>query len=159
MHQVLRWDMGQLLSDVNEIEKGLEMVGQDPIGLLMGGQQSNLTQLVDHIKRLDLDLNITLSDCVSLGHQFWKVHNLMVIDSLRRSLCILSNVLNDLEKIRTGLSETYINPSVLWKLGRDWGRFKRSIGLVQKAVKHIQRRRKRHTWARHSPRKAYKVTE
>lgn len=150
MHPILRRDMGQLMMDAEEIQKTLEMLAHDHTAWARERQQSDLMQLIEHVKRLGFDLSTTLSDCVFLGRQYWKDHNLQVIESLHRSYAIMNSLFQDLKKVKTALSEGYINPSDLRQLIIDWGRFKKSIYQTQECMQYPQRRRKNHAWARHS---------
>ena len=136
--------------DTEKVQKDLEMLAHDRTAWSRECQQSDLMQLIEHVERLEFDLSITLSDCVSLGRQYWKDHNLQVIESLHRSYAIMNSLFYDIKRVRIALSEAYINPSDFQQLIIDWGRFKKSIYQTQESMKYPQGRRKNHGCARHS---------
>ena len=158
MHQLLRWDMKQIKSAINEVQKDLEILESDHVRLPMEREQSVLKELIEHVDRLDLDLSIALSDCVSLGRQYWKDHNLAVIADLHWSLSFLGSVSEDLKRVEVALNGAYINPSDIRQLGRNWDRLKKSISRVQRSMRHFQQRRKRHAWTPRNSRKAEGVS-
>ena len=83
---ILQRDMQQLMSDSENVQKGLEMVEHDHAGRARKPQQSDLMQIIEHLKRLDFDLSTMLTDCLCLGRrQYGKDHNIAVIDTLHQS--------------------------------------------------------------------------
>jgi hypothetical protein len=128
--------------DAEQIQKGLEMLMYNHIAWARERQQVDLMQLIKHVQRLELDLSTILSGCVFLGRQYWKDHNLQLIESLHRSCAIMNSLVEDLNKVRTVLNQAKINPSDLRQLIIDWGRFKKSIYQTQEYMEYPQRRRK-----------------
>jgi len=81
-----------------------------------------------------------------LGRQYWKDHNVPLINRLHESFAIMNTLFNDLEEARLAISETNINPSGFQQLVIDWGRLKKSINQTKRLVQHPQKRRKNHKW-------------
>lgn len=142
MHPILRRDIKQLMMDAEQIQKGLEMLMYNHTAWAREPQQMDLTQLIEHVKRLELDLSTILSGCVFLGRQYWKDHNLRLIESLHRSCDIMNSLFQDLNSIRTAMNEGRFNNSHLRPLIIDWGRLRESIYETQEWMKYPQRRRK-----------------
>jgi hypothetical protein len=134
------------MMDADEIQKGLEMLVQNHTAWARERQQRDLMQLIEHVKRLELDLSTILSGCIFLGRQYWKDHNLRLLEGLHRSCAVMNTLFQDLHKIRTALNEAKINPSDLRQLIIDWGRFKESVFQTQKCMEYPQRRRKNTAW-------------
>jgi hypothetical protein len=138
------------MMDADEIQKGLEMLVRNHTAWARERQQMDLMQLIEHVKRLELDISTILSGCVFLGRQYWKDHNLRLIESLHRSCAIMNSLFQDINKVRTALNEAKINPSDLRQLIIDWGQFKESIYQTQECMEYPQRRRKNPAWPRPS---------
>ncbi len=150
MHPILQRDIKQLMMDAAQIQKGLEMLIYNHTAWARERQQMDLMQLIEHVKRLELDLSTILSGCLFLGRQYWKDHNLRLIECLHRSCDIMNSLFQDLNKIRTAIREGRINPSDLRQLIIDWGRFKESIDQTQTCMEYPQQRRKNSAWLRRS---------
>ena len=149
MDSILRSDIRQLMFDAEKVQKNLEILERDDAAWARKPQRGDLTQLIEDVKRLEFDLSTILTDCLSLGRQYWKEHKLAVVDSLHQSFDTMNTLFNDLKKLGMAQSEPHINPSDLQQLVIDWGRFEKSIYQIQKAMQHPQQRRKNHAWARH----------
>ena len=134
--------------DAEQIQKGLEMLVYNHTALAKERQQMDLTQLIESFKRVELDLSTILSGCVFLGRQYWKDHNLQLMESLHRSCDVMRSLLQDLDKIRTAMNKERINDSAFRQLIMDWGRLKESIYRTQECMEYSQRRRKNSAWSR-----------
>ncbi len=148
MHRILKTDMSRFIVDARKVEKDLEMFGQDRATARGEHQQDNLMQLAAHIKRMDLDLNTMLSDCLFLGRWYWKSHNVSLIDNLHRSFTNLNNFLNGLTRMEMGLREPDICQPDLGQVLQDWLQFKKSIKGMHTAMHSIQYRRKHSTYGK-----------
>lgn len=148
MHPILRRDIKQLMMDADEIQKGLEMLVRNHTAWARERQQMDLMQLIEHVKRLELDLSTILSGCVFLGRQYWKDQNLRLIESLHLSYAIMNSLFQHLDKVRIALREGHINPSDLRQLILDWGRFRESIYQARECMQYPKRRRKNPAWLR-----------
>jgi hypothetical protein len=109
-------------------------------------QENDLTQLIKNFERLECDISKMLSDCIFLGRQYWKDHNLPLIENLHQSFAAMNTLFNDLKEIRSAFRETNINRSGFQQLVIDWCRLKGSIDQTQRLVHHPQKRRKSHNW-------------
>ena len=134
--------------NAEKVQEDLEMLEQNHAVRKRKHQQNDLRQLIEHVKNLEFNVATMLSDCVSLGRQYWKGHNLPLIHSLRRSNAIMNRVFKDLKRIRAAPGVACINTSEFRQMVMDWGRFKKSINGIQKSVKYTRGRRKNHAWAR-----------
>jgi hypothetical protein len=143
---ILQRDIRQLELDAEKVQRGLDMLKRDYGAWGNQCQQNELAQLIENVKRLECDVSTMLSDCIFLGRQYWKDHNLPLIDSLHQSFATMNTLFNDLMEARLALSETNINHSGFQQLVIDWGRLKKSIDQTQRLVQHPQKRRKNHNW-------------
>jgi hypothetical protein len=143
---ILRRDIRQLELDVERVQRGLEMLESDYAAWGEQCQQNDLKQLIENLKRLESDVSTMLSDCMFQGRQYWKDHNVLLIDRLHQAFTTMNTLFNDLKEVRLALGKTNMNPSGLEQLIIDWGRLKKSIDQTQKLVQHPQKRRKNHNW-------------
>ncbi len=128
--------------DRDKVQEYVEVLGEGN-GVHAGERrQRDLTQLASRIVHLDFDLRTMLLDCAILGRQYWKKHNVPLINSLHCSLAIMHNLLNDLNRIRPTLKKANVEPSTLRQLFKDWIRFKKSVGDMQISLQHFNTRRK-----------------
>jgi hypothetical protein len=141
---ILRRDIRQLKLDAEKVQRGLDVLEHDYPAWGNQCQQNDLTQLIENFKQLECDVSTMLSDCIFLGRQYWKDHNLPLLDSMHQSFATMNTLFNDLKDIRLALSKTNINPSGFQQLVIDWGRLKKSIEQTQRLVQHPQKRRKNH---------------
>jgi hypothetical protein len=146
MYCILQKDIQQLLSDADIVQRGLDMLKQDYAAWGNQWQQNDWTQLIENFKRLECDVSTMLSDCIFLGRQYWKAHNLPLIGSLHRSFATMNTLFNDLMEVRLVLSEINIRHSGFQQLVIDCRRLKKSIDQTRRLVQHPQRRRKNHNW-------------
>jgi hypothetical protein len=136
--------------DVEEVQKDLENLEHHPEVWLTENRKGNTTLLNEHVKNLGLDLDVILSDSCSLGRQFWKDYNLILINNIHRSLTIMNSFVKDIEKLNTVLRETKTGPTDFGELAIRWGRLKKSIYQIRKSVQQPLGRRKKHVGAHHS---------
>ena len=146
MSLILRRDIRQFKLDAEKVQRGLDMLEHDYAAWAMQSQQNILTQLIENFKRLECDVSIMLSDCIFLGRQYWKNHNVPLINRLHESFAIMNTLFNDLKEVRLALSKTHINPSDFQQVVIDWVRLKKSIDQTQRLVQNPQKRRKNHGW-------------
>ena len=135
MDLVIRRDIRKLLHDAHEVQKGLDMLEQDHNDWARERQQYDLTQLIKRVNRLESDVSMMQSDCMSMGIRYQEDGTWQVVDSLHRTFASLDNLFNDLKQVRTGLKDSYIHPGELKQLEVDWHRLKKTIGQIQK---HLQ---------------------
>jgi hypothetical protein len=147
MYSILQKDIRKLMGDAESIRKRLEdMLEHDYAAWGNQCKQHDLTQLIENLKHLECDLSTMLSDCIVLGRQYWKDHNVQLIDSLHQSFATMNTLFNDLKEVRSALEETHSNPSGFQQLVIDWDRLKKAIDQTQRLVQHPQKRRKNHDW-------------
>jgi hypothetical protein len=138
MDLIIRRDIRQLLCDGQKVEKGLDMLEQDHEIWARERQQYDLKQLIKHVNRLESDVSIMQSDCMSMGLSYQEVGIWQVLESLHRAFGVLNTLFNDLKKVRTELSDAYIHPTDLKQLEIDWGRFRKTIGQIQEYLHNGQ---------------------
>jgi hypothetical protein len=143
---ILRRDIQQIKLDEEKVQRDLDILEHNYAARGNQCQQHDLTQLIENFKRLECDVSIILSECIFLGRQYWKDHNVPLIDSLHQSFATMNTLFNDLEEIRLALSEMNVNPPDFQQLVIDWGRLKKSIDQTKMLVQHPQKRRKSHNW-------------
>ena len=146
MSVILRKDIRKLKLDEEKVQRNLDMLVHNYAARGNQCQQHDLTQLIENFKRLECDVSTMMSECIFLGGQYWKDHNLPLIDSLHRSFATMNILFDDLEEVRLALGETNTNPSCLQQLFIDWGLLKKSIDQTKRLVQYSQKRRKNHKW-------------
>jgi hypothetical protein len=147
MHSILQKDIRKLMRDAESMRRRLEdMLEHDYAAWGNQCRQHDLTQLIENLKHLECDVSTMMSDCMFLGRQYWKDHNVQLIDSLHQSFATMNTLCNDLKEVRLALGETHSNPSDFRQLVIDWGRLKKSIDQTKRLVQHPQKRRKNHKW-------------
>jgi hypothetical protein len=135
MDLVIRRDIGQLVHDVQETQRGLDILEQDHDDWARERQRYDLTQLIKGVNRLESDVSMIQSDCMSMRLRYQVDGPWQVGDSLHRAFTILDILFNDLKQVRTDLNDSYIHPEELKQLEIDWGRLKKTIGQIRK---HLQ---------------------
>jgi len=135
MDLLIRGDIRKLLHDAQEVQKGLDMLEQDHDDWARERQQYDLTRLIKRVNRLESDVSMMQSDCVSMGLRYQEGGPWQVVDSLHRAFATLDTLFNDLKQVRTDLNDSYIRPGELKQLEVDWDRLKKTIGQIQK---HLQ---------------------
>jgi hypothetical protein len=143
---ILRRDIRQLELDAERVQRGLNMLERDYAAWGNQCRQNDLKKLIENLKRLESDVSTMLSDCTFLGRQYWKDHNVPLIDRLHQAFISMNTLFSDLKKVRSSLRDTNVNPSGLEQLVIDWGRLKKSIDKTQRLVQHTQKRRKNRNW-------------
>jgi len=142
LNSVMKKDFERLMLNTDKVQEYVEVLGQRRAVDAGGGLQRDLTQLASRIVHLDFDLRTMLVDCAILGRQYWKKHNLPLINSLHRSMDIMHHLLNDLNCIKPTPKKASVEPSNLRQLFKDWVRFKKSVSDMQISLQHINMRRK-----------------
>ncbi len=135
MDLVIRRDIRKLLHDAQEVQKGLDMLEQDHDDWARERQQYDLVRLIKRVNRLESDVSMMQSDCMSMGLIYHEDGIWQVVDSLHRTFASLDILFNDLKQVRTDLSDSYIHPGELKQLEVDWDRLNKTIGQIQK---HLQ---------------------
>jgi len=135
MDLVIRRDIRRLVHDAQEVQKGLGMLEQDHDDWARVRQQYDLTRLIKRVNRLESDVSMMQSDCMSMGLRYQEDDTWQVVDSLHRTFASLDILFNDLKQVRTDLNDSYIHPGELKQLEIDWDRLKKMIGQIQK---HLQ---------------------
>ena len=135
MDLVIRRDIRKLLHDAQEVQKGLDMLEQDHDDWARERQQYDLVRLIKRVNRLESDVSMMQSDCMSMGLIYHEDGIWQVVDSLHRTFASLDILFNDLKQVRTDLSDSYIHPGELKQLEVDWDRLNKTIEQIQK---HLQ---------------------
>ncbi|RLB32392.1 MAG: hypothetical protein DRH12_19545, partial [Deltaproteobacteria bacterium] len=135
MDLVIRRDIRKLLHDTQEIQKGLDMLEQDHDDWARERQRYDLARVIKRVNRLESDVSMMQSDCMSMGLIYHEDGIWQVVDSLHRTFASLDILFNDLKQVRTDLSDSYIHPGELKQLEVDWDRLNKTIGQIQK---HLQ---------------------
>ena len=135
MDLVIRRDIRQFVHDAQEVQRGLDMLEQDHDDWARERQQYDLTRLIKRVNRLESDVSMMQSDCMSMGLRYQEDGTWQVVDSLHRAFAILNILFNDLKQVKTDLNDSYIHPAELKQLEIDWDRLKKTIGQIQK---HLQ---------------------
>jgi hypothetical protein len=138
MDLIIRRDIRQLLCDGQKVQKGLDMLEQDHEIWARERQQYDLKQLIKHVNRLESDVSIMQSDCMSVGLSYQEVGIWQILESIHHAFEALNTLFSDLKKVRTELSDAYIHPTDLKQLEIDWGRFRKTIGQIQEYLHNGQ---------------------
>lgn len=132
MDLMIRRDIRQLMLDAKKVRRGLGMLEQDHDAWARERQQYDLIQLIKRVKRLESDVSMMQSDCMSMLLSHQKDDSWQVVDSLHRTFATLNILFNDLKQVRMDLNSSYIHPDELKQLEIDWDKFRNTIGQIQK---------------------------
>jgi hypothetical protein len=138
MDLMIRRDIRQMLCDAQKVKRGLETLEQDHEVWARQRQQYDLAQLIKLVNRLESDVSIMQSDCISIGLSYQQVGVWQVLKSLHRAFAVLNILFTDLKKMKTELSIAYIHSSNLKQLEIDWDRFRKTIGQTQEYLHNGQ---------------------
>jgi len=142
VNSLFKKDFKRLILDADKVQECVDVLGQGNAFDAERQRQQDLTQLASRIVHLDFDLRTMLLDCAILGRQYWKKHNLPMINRLHYSLEIMHHLLNDLNSIKPNLKKASLEPWNLRQLFNDWIRFKKSVIDMQLSLQYIDMRRK-----------------
>ena len=70
MDIVIRQDIRQLVHDAQGVQRGLDMLEQDHDDWARERQRYDLTQLIKRVNRLESDVSMMQSDCMSMGLRY-----------------------------------------------------------------------------------------
>jgi len=135
MDLMIRRDIRQLMLDVKKVQRGLGMLEQDHDAWARERQQYDLIQLIKRVNRLESDVSMMQSDCMSMVLSHQEDDSWQVVDSLHHTFATLNILFNDLKLVRMDLNSSYIHPEELKQLEIDWDKFRKTIGQIQK---HLQ---------------------
>jgi hypothetical protein len=138
MDLMIRRDIRQMLRDAQKVKKGLEMLEQDHEVWARQRQQYDLEQLIKFVNRLESDVSIMQSDCISMGLSYQEVGAWQVLRSLHHAFAVLNILFTDLKEVKAELNKTYIHSSELKQLKIDWGRFRKTIKQIQDYLQNGQ---------------------
>jgi len=138
MDLMIRRDIRQLVCDAQKVKRALEMLEQDHETWARERQQYDLKELINHVNRLESDVSIMQSDCMSISLSYQQVGIWQVLESLHCAFGALNTLFGDLKKVRTELSNEYIQPSDLKQLEIDWGRFRKTVAQIQEYLHNGQ---------------------
>jgi len=147
MRTILRKDINKLTVGAEEVEKNLELLARSYTARATGQQIKELTHLIEQLKRLETDMSTILCDCAFSGRQYQREHNLKLIRSIHYSCGILTDLNDEIKRIRNSFKKSDIYYLERHRLFKDWNRFKKSIRQVQKSVQFLPQRRKNNAWA------------
>jgi hypothetical protein len=135
MDLVIRRDIRQLVNDAQEVQSGLDMLEQDHEAWAREHEENDLVEVLDHLKRLEFGVSMMQADCISMGHRYRENGTRQVLESLHQAFSTLDTLFNDLKKVRTEINEAYIRSTDLNQLKIDWGRFRKTIGQIEKHLR------------------------
>jgi hypothetical protein len=135
MDLVIRRDIRQLLIDARKVRKELHTLEQDQKAWARDRQQDDLSDVIDHLKRLEFDVSVIQADCVSIGRIHREDGAWRVMDSLHCAFKALNTVFNDLKNMRTELKEAYISSADVKQLGIDWSRFTKTVDQIERYLR------------------------
>ncbi len=136
MYLTVRRDIRHMVLEIQKVQRGLDMLEKDHEAWARQCQQEDLKQLTGFLKRLESDVSIIQSDCMSLSLKYQEDGTWTILDSLHRAFATLKDLFNDLKKVRRELDESYIHPEGLRQLEIDWGRFRKVIGQILKYLRN-----------------------
>ena len=134
MYLMIRQDIRQLVHDAQKVQRALEKLEQDHEVWAREREQYDLMQLIKYVNRLESDVCMMQSDCMSMCLSYQEDGSWLVLDSLHRVYATLNILFDDLEKVRTELKEAYIYSHDLKQLEIDWGRCRKSVNQIRKYI-------------------------
>lgn len=136
MDSIVQKDLDQLMRDTEKIERGLGRLKQDYAAWARNREENDLVELAEDLKRAEVDLSMTLSDCAFVYYGAHGRDGARVAQSdLHQAFVYLNALFNDLKKAASELKEAYVYPGDLNHIEIDCGRFSKKIGQIQKHLK------------------------
>ena len=135
MDFAIREDIQQLVHDAKEVQRGLDILEQDHNDWARERQEYDLIRLIKRVNRLESDVSMMQSDCMSMVLRYKEDGTSQVVDGLHRAFATLNILFNDLKQVRTDLNDSYIHSEELKQLEVDWDRLRKTVGQIQK---HLQ---------------------
>lgn len=135
-----------MMTNIAEIERQMETLKGHYLAWTRDIQNIGLENITKHTRRLEWDLDATLTDCIVMDRRFWKKYNYPVIEELCTSFAFINGVCKDLKNMKRDFCEGDIPFSLLQELYTDWEKFKKSVSRTLSAVNMRQKRRKKCPW-------------
>jgi hypothetical protein len=132
MNGVIHRDSDRLTVHAERIKQGLERLEQDCSAWARKREEKDLGDLMEDLQRIEMDVSLMLTDCISAGCQCGEEAPKVVFHDFREVFGCLDTLFNGLKKARLQLDRAYIHSAILDHLEIDYGRFRKLIGKVQR---------------------------
>lgn len=134
MNSILKKDARRLIDDAETIKQGLKRLEDDYAKWAAKNEEIELTDLLESVKGVEIDVSLMVADCISAGWQSKKSPEI-VYNDLHRFFVCLDALFRDLKRARTTLKDSYIAHSTFSNLEIDCGRFMENVQQIQE---HLQ---------------------
>ena len=135
MNPALDHDIRELMVDTKDLKRALDMLEQHHAAWARKREEKDLFKIMEHLKGLEFDVSMMMSDCFSLTYHEGAGG---LSEDMDRAFGRLNVLFGDLKKIRAQLNSSYIHRGELRQLEIDWGRFRKTIGQVQKDLQDAE---------------------
>jgi hypothetical protein len=136
MNSALEHDVSELMVDTEDLKRAVEMLEQDHAAWARTREEKDLSKIIEHLKGLEFGVSMMMSDCFSLTYHEGASG---LSEDMDRAFGRLNVLFGDLKKIRAELNSSYIHRGQLRQLEIDWGRFRKTIGQIQKDLQDAER--------------------
>jgi hypothetical protein len=132
MNGVIQRDSDRLTGHAERIKQGLERLERDCSAWARKREESDLVDLLEDLKGVEMDVSLMLTDCISAGCQCGGEAPKVVFHDLREIFACLDTLFNGLKNARVQLDRAYIHSGILDHLEIDYGRFRKLTGKVKR---------------------------
>jgi hypothetical protein len=125
-------DIRKLMADTEKSKQTLEKLEQDQAAWDRKSEEKDLKKIIGCVSLLESDVSTMMSDCACLTSQAASKN---VEVDLHHAFRALNAMFEDLKGVSAELAVSYIHRGKLDQLEIDWGRFRKTVGKIQK---HLQ---------------------
>ena len=134
MDPVLQKDAKALMADARMIKEGIKRLEDDYMKWTTKREKIELSDLIESVKGIEVDVHLMMADSISLGCQEEKATDDLFNDYHQFFVC-LDDLFFDLKKARSELKDAYIGRSTFSHLEADCGRFLKNVLDVQEHLR------------------------
>lgn len=125
----IQQDIEKLMADTENVKQTLMILERDHSVWARKREEKDLAKLIERAKQLECDVCMMMSDCSSFSRYG---EGTGIIDGIQHAFACLNSLFQDIKKVKGDLSGFYIHPDEIKQLEVDWGRFKKTVGEIQK---------------------------
>jgi archaellum biogenesis ATPase FlaH len=139
MDLMLNQDIRRILLDMEKARSGLERLKRDYVAWDREREEKDLVRLIQQARRLEIDLSLILSDCMSPRRSSEEADP-DISQDLHQVFVALNRLFSNLKNVRLELSQAYIHPDTLKHLEVLCDRFAKKIEKIQEDLQGEKKR-------------------
>ena len=125
----------ELVQDVQGVQARLDLLERDRKSWARKREENDLAEMMEYLKQMESDVSILQADCVISMTQAFEGGNVFRVSDVLQVIFGGINILfDDVKTMKTELKDSYIQTADLAQLKIDWGRFRKTIGPIEKSL-------------------------